>query len=96
MSKKSSLRYALTTSCIEAQGHDITRMRDAALFVTDGQASTDFAESYKRIAKERGAMTYGVAIGNANVESLEKFCDRVMQIDDLSGENAATNTLFEI
>ncbi len=67
------------------------------ILVTDGAAGTDFADEYRRRAALKEATTYGVEIGGYGDRSaMDSFCDHTMSVDDLTGGNDATDTLFAL
>jgi len=67
------------------------------VLITDGAAGTSFAEDFRRRCAQKEVRTYGIEIGGWGGETaLDNFCDKVMQIDDVSGPNSATDVVFEI
>jgi uncharacterized protein with von Willebrand factor type A (vWA) domain len=69
------------------------------ILITDGEASTKYADEYKKAMKDSGATTYGVMIGGdyyGATQVLKAYCDKVIKIADLDNPNAVADTLFDI
>lgn len=81
---------------LELLEHDKFGKADVVL-VTDGCAGESFAPEFRRRMAARSATSYGVMIWSASsLGTLKKYCDKVFAVDALTGENQATDVLFEI
>jgi len=65
------------------------------VLITDGSASTDFAEEYRTRASAKDAKTYGVLIGYGE-QALKEYCDETICVQNVSSPNNATDILFSI
>lgn len=66
------------------------------VFITDGQASESYAGTFKDKRKELGFTAYGILLQDGNERTLKTYCDQVLKVEDLTGPNTATDTVFAI
>ena len=76
-------------------GQDLFKKADVIL-VTDGDASDDWSETYKRRAKEKDVTTYGIQIGPDIDNALKAYCDKQFAVSELDTDSPAIDAIFTI
>ncbi|MDX2256517.1 MAG: VWA domain-containing protein [Pseudanabaenaceae cyanobacterium bins.39] len=96
-----SFTAALTGALASIQQHEQTKQADVIL-ITDGldTPSTQFIEQWQTDRKKHEFSCYGILISSGNLSTyastINKLCDRYVQITDLTEDSAVSECLYSI